>query len=220
MDGETANIFFTDPPYNVDYEGYTAEHLSIQNDSMESDVFAAFLTDAFTAARNVMANDAGAYIFHASSWQIIFEQAMRAAGLEVRNQIIWAKNTFGWGFGRYKFQHEPIFYAHVAGQVDAWYGDKSQSTLWQANKPAASREHPTMKPVELVVRAIHNSSRNGDLVLDPFGGSGTAMIAAEQTSRRAALLELDPHYCDVIVSRYRRFSGLGAVRIPAEAAAE
>src|SRR5258708_10784389 len=99
------------------------------------------------------------YICHSSSWQREFQAALEAAGFAVRCQIIWAKNTFAWGFGRYKFQHEPIFYCHIAGQKDPWYGDKSQSTLWQENKPSANRLHPTMKPVELVERALVNSSK-------------------------------------------------------------
>ena len=122
----------------------------------------------------------------------------RLPGFEVRCQIIWAKNTFAWGFGRYKFQHEPIFYCHVAGQNDPWYGDKSQSTLWQEKKPAANRLHPTMKPVELIERALVNSSKAGDIVLDLFGGSGSTLIACEQTGRKARLMELDPEVlrCD------------------------
>ena len=99
----------------------------------------------------------------------------------MRCQIIWAKNTFAWGFGRYKFQHEPIFYAHVAGQKDAWYGDKSQSTLWQEKKPAANRIHPTAKPIELVERALINSSKAGDIVVDLFGGSGSTLIGVRAT---------------------------------------
>jgi DNA modification methylase len=121
--------------------------------------------------------------------------------------VIWAKNTFAWGFGRYKFRHEPIFYAHVAGQSDAWYGDKSQSTLWEENKPAANRLHPTMKPVELVDRALENSSKPGDVVVDLFGGSGTTLIACERRGRKARLMELDPRYSDVIVQRWQDYTG-------------
>ena len=116
-------------------------------------------------------------------------------GFEVRCQIIWAKNTFAWGFGRYKFRHEPIFYAHVAGQKDPWYGDKSQSTLWEENKPAANRIHPTAKPVELIERALVNSSKAGDIVVDLFGGSGSTLIACERRNRKSRLMEIDPKYC-------------------------
>jgi DNA modification methylase len=136
---------------------------------------------------------------------------MEAAGFEVRCQIIWAKNTFAWGFGRYKFQHEPIFYSHVAGEKDPWYGNKSQSTLGEENKPAANRLHPTMKPVELVERALTNSSKAGDIVLDLFGGSGSTLIGCERQDRKARLMELDPKYADVIVIRYQDYSGKPAI---------
>jgi DNA modification methylase len=147
------------------------------------------------------------YVCHPSSWQREFQGALESSDLEVRCQIIWAKNTFAWGFGRYKFQHEPIFYCHRRGQSDPWYGDKSQSTLWQEKKPAANRLHPTMKPVELIERALANSSKSGDLVLDLFGGSGSTMIACEKMGRSSRLLELDPKYCDVIVNRWQDFTG-------------
>jgi DNA modification methylase len=132
---------------------------------------------------------------------------MEQAGFEVRCQLIWAKNTFAWGFGRYKFQHEPIFYAHVAGASDLWFGDKSQSTLWQENKPAANRVHPTAKPVELVERALINSSKSGAIVSDLFGGSGSTLIACERKGRRARVMEIDPVYCDVIVRRWEQYKG-------------
>ena len=132
---------------------------------------------------------------------------MEAAGFELRCQIIWAKNTFRWGFGRYKFQHEPIFYTHVAGQKDPWYGDKSQSTLWNEKKPAANRIYPTAKPVELVERAIVNRSKAGDLVADFFGGSGSTLIGCERLGRNARLMEIDPKYVDVIIRRWQAFTG-------------
>jgi DNA modification methylase len=148
---------------------------------------------------------------HSSSWQREFQNALEAAGFEVRCQIIWAKNTFAWGFGRYKFRHEPIFYAHVSGQSDAWYGDKSQCTLWEENKPAANRLHPTMKPVGLVERALLNSSKSGDVVVDLFGGSGSTLIACERRGRVARLMELDARYGDVICRRYEEYTGKEAV---------
>jgi DNA modification methylase len=154
---------------------------------------------------------ASVYICHSSSYQREFQNALEDAGFEVRCQIIWSKNTFAWGFGRYKFQHEPIFYGHVAGQKDPWYGDKSQSTLWQEKKPAANRLHPTMKPVELIERALVNSSKSGDLIFDPFGGSGSTMIACEKLGRKSALIELDPKYADVIVQRWEEFTGKQAI---------
>jgi len=149
---------------------------------------------------------ASLYVCHSSSWQRDFQNAIEAAGLEIRCQIIWAKNTFAWGFGRYKFQHEPLFYAHVAGEKDPWYGDKSQSTLWEEKKPSANRLHPTMKPVELIERALLNSSKAGDVVADVFGGSGSTLIAWERRGRAARLMELDPRYADVICQRFQEYS--------------
>lgn len=136
-----------------------------------------------------------------------FQNALEYAGFEVRCQIIWAKNTFAWGFGRYKFRHEPIFYCHVAGQKDPWYGDKSQSTLWEENKPAANRIHPTAKPVELIERALVNSSKAGDIVADLFAGSGSTLIGCERRGRKARLMEIDPKYADCIVQRYQEYTG-------------
>ncbi len=209
--GQQADLVFADPPYNVDYEGYTEEHLKIAGDRMSAEQFRAFLQSAFTSYRAIVKPSASLYICHPSIWQLEFQQALEAAGFAIRCQIIWAKNTFAWGFGRYKFQHEPIFYCHVAGASDAWYGDQSQSTLWQEKKPAANRLHPTMKPVELIERALGNSSRQGNLVVDLFGGSGSTLIACERTRRVAGLMEIDRRYCDVIVRRWQEFSGKEAL---------
>jgi DNA modification methylase len=207
MAGELADLVFTDPPYNVDYTGYTEERLKIKGDRMKPAEFDRFLRKAFGSYRAAVKTGASVYICHASSVQREFQNAIEKAGFQVRCQIIWAKNTFAWGFGRYKFQHEPIFYCHVEGQSDAWYGDKSQSTLWQEKKPAANRLHPTMKPVELIERALHNSSKSDDCVLDLFGGSGSTLIACERRKRSARLMEVDPKYTDVIVKRWQEYTG-------------
>lgn len=201
------DFVFTDPPYNVDYEGYTKQKLTIKGDHMTRAEFLAFLAATFASYKAAVKPGASLYICHPSSMQREFQDAIEAAGFEVRTQIIWAKNTFAWGFGRYKFQHEPIFYAHLKNQKDAWHGDKSQSTLWAANKPSANRLHPTMKPVELIERALENSSRPRQIVLDLFGGSGSTLIACEKTGRRARLMELDPIYTDVIVERWQQYAG-------------
>jgi DNA modification methylase len=206
MSGDSADLVFTDPPYNVDYEGYTEERLKIQSDRMTSQEFGDFLGTTFQVYRGIIKPGASLYICHSSSWQREFQNALEAAGFEVRCQIIWSKNTFAWGFGRYKFQHEPIFYCHVAGQKDAWYGDKSQSTLWAEKKPAANRLHPTMKPVELVERALVNSSKAGDIVVDCFGGAGSTLIACERRDRHARLMELDPKYAQTIVVRWQEYT--------------
>ena len=218
--GQKADMSFTDPPYNVDYQGYTEESLKIQGDKMSPEQFASFLRDAFASYSSSVKPGGSLYVCHPSSSQREFQNALEGAGFQIRCQIIWAKNTFAWGFGRYKFQHEPIFYCHVAGQSDSWYGNKSQSTLWQENKPAANRLHPTMKPVELVERALTNSSKAGDLVLDLFGGAGSTMIACEKTGRNARLMEIDPRYVDVIVKRWQDFTGKQATLAASDATFE
>jgi len=207
MNGAAADLVFTDPPYNVSYEGYTEDRLTIQGDRMTDEQFCKFLATTFGSYRRIVKPGASLYVCHPSSWQREFQNALEGAGFEVRCQIIWAKNTFAWGFSRYKFRHEPIFYAHMAGQSDSWYGDKSQSTLWEENKPAANRLHPTMKPVELVERALLNSSKAGDVIADLFGGSGSTLIACERRGRVARLMEIDPRYADVICQRYQEYSG-------------
>jgi DNA modification methylase len=178
---------------------------------MKPEEFDRFLRDSFARFRAVVKPGASLYVCHASSVQREFQNALEASGFEVRCQIIWAKNHFAWGFGRYKFQHEPMFYCHITGQKDPWYGDKSQSTLWQEKKPAANHLHPTMKPVELIERALLNSSKAGDLVADLFGGSGSSLIACERRGRHARLMELDPRNVDVICRRFQEYSGKAAV---------
>jgi DNA modification methylase len=212
MAGDAADLVFTDPPYNVDYEGYTEDHLKIKGDRMSDLEFNEFLEATFRSYRTIVKLGASLYICHSSSWQREFQNALETSGLEVRCQIIWAKNTFAWGFGRYKFQHEPLFYCHVSGQKDAWYGDKSQSTLWEEKKPAANRIHPTAKPVELIERALLNSSKAGDLVVDMFGGSGSTLIACERRNRESRLMEIDPKYADCIIRRWQEYTGRQGVR--------
>lgn len=211
LGSDAADLVFTDPPYNVDYEGYTEAKLKIKGDRMAPEQFQQFLLSTFTNYRRIVKPGASMYVCHSSSWQREFQNAMETAGFEVRCQIIWAKNTFAWGFGRYKYRHEPLFYCHVADQKDAWYGDKSQSTLWEEKKPAANRIHPTAKPVELVERALVNSSKAGDIVVDLFGGSGSTLIACERRGRKARLTEIDPKYADCIVRRWQDYTGKHAV---------
>jgi DNA modification methylase len=211
MAGAMADLVFSDPPYNVDYTGYTEDKLKIQGDRMSDADFKIFLEASFGSFRAIVKPGASMYVCHASSCQREFQNALESAGFEMRCQIIWAKNTFAWGFGRYKFQHEPIFYCHVSGEKDPWYGDKAQSTLWQENKPVANRLHPTMKSVELIDRALVNSSKSGDVVVDLFGGSGSTLIACERRGRHSRLMETDARYADVIVTRYQQFSGKEAV---------
>ena len=207
MAGEAPDLVFTDPPYNVDYEGYTEDKLKIKGDRMSDGEFRQFLENAFRSYRSIVKPGASLYVCHSSSWQREFQNALEAAGFQIRCQLIWAKNTFAWGFGRYKFQHEPIFYCHITAEKDPWYGDKTQSTLWQEKKPAANRIHPTAKPVELIERALLNSSKAGDIVADLFGGSGSTLIGCERRGRKARLMEIDPKYADCIVRRYQEYTG-------------
>jgi len=211
MAGELADLAFNDPPYNCGYEGYTPDSLTIKNDDLSPEEFDRFLRDSFASLRSIVKADASLYVCHSSSYQREFQNALESAGFKIRCQIIWAKNTFGWGFGRYKFQHEPIFYCHLAGEKDRWYGDKTQSTLWEENKPSANRLHPTMKPVELIERALINSSKIGDIVVDLFGGSGSTLIGCERQGRRARLMEIDPRYADCILRRHQELTGKQAL---------
>ncbi len=160
MAGDTADLVFTDPPYNVDYEGYTEERLKIKGDRMTSQQFQQFLNDTFRSYRSVVKAGASLYVCHSSSWQREFQNSLESADFQVRCQIIWAKNTFAWGFGRYKFQHEPIFYSHVASQKDPWYGDKTQSTLWQEKKPAG-KQNPSNREARRTGRARFGQQQQG-----------------------------------------------------------
>ena len=139
--------------------------------------------------------------------QTAFECAIETAGLAVRCRLVWVKNTFVLTFNRYKQQHEGIFYCHLKDKTDVWYGDINASTAWFEKKPIASREHPTMKPVELIERALVNSSRRGNIVIDFFGGSGSTLIACERMGRKCRMIELMPQYCDVILKRWSAFTG-------------
>jgi DNA modification methylase len=211
MDGDKADLVFSDPPYCVGYQGGTEDKLTIQNDDMPAEDYIKFMDGFFARFREAVKTDASLYICHASQWQLETELSLRRAGFEVRNPIIWAKNCGAFGFARYKFQHEPIFYCHIAGESDNWYGDLTQTTVWHEKKPNANRLHPTMKPVEIVQRALVNSSKPNDLVLDLFLGSGTTLIASHTLDRRCFGMEIDPRYADVIVKRFEDFTGKKAI---------
>jgi DNA modification methylase len=204
--GEQADLVFTDPPYNVAFKGRITK-MEIAGDDVSDSEFVAFLRRTFRAYRGAMKANASIYVCHPHEFQRQFQNAMEMSGFVVRAQLIWAKNVFGGGFSRYRYQHEPIFYGHIDEQKDRWFGGRDQSTLWEFPKPAANRLHPTAKPVELVERAIENSSVAGDVFLDLFGGSGSGLIACERTLRRARLSELDPKYADGIVGRWQSLSG-------------
>lgn len=201
MGGRIADMVFTDPPYNVAYVGKTKDAMKIQNDSMGDGDFYNFLLDFYKNALAVTGEGCPIYVAHDDTEGSNFRNAMRKAGWEYKQSIIWVKNAIVMGRQDYHWQHEPILYGWKPGAAHRWYGERNKSTVWNFNKPQRSDVHPTMKPVELVEHAVQNSSKKGDNILDLFGGSGSTMLAAQRTQRTAFLMELDPHYCDVIVKR-------------------
>lgn len=200
------DLFLTDPPYNVSYEGATSDKLTIKNDSMEDSAFRAFLTDAFIAADMAMKKGASFYIWHADSEGLNFRMAVRNAEWDLRQTIIWNKNSLVLGRQDYQWKHEPCLYGWKSGASHAWYSDRKQTTVVDFDRPSVNAEHPTMKPVGLFSYLIENSSKEGDIVLDLFGGSGTSIIACEQLGRKCYMMELDPHYCDVILARWEKLT--------------
>ncbi len=205
-------LWITDPPYNVAYVGKTAEALKIQNDSMSDTAFRQFLVDAYKAADAAMKPGAVFYVWHADSEGYNFRAAAQDAGWQVRQCLVWNKNSMVMGRQDYQWKHEPCLYGWKEGAAHHWGNDRAQTTVLDFKRPSRNGEHPTMKPVELFAYQIANSSRSGDIVLDSFGGSGTTMIACEQLGRRARLMELDPVYVDVIVRRWQQFTGKKATR--------
>ena len=211
---ELVDMTFTDPPYNVNYANTAKDKMRgknrpILNDNM-GDGFGAFL---LAACQNILNVTKGAvYIAMSSSELDTLQSAFRAAGGKWSTFVIWAKNTFTMGRADYQRQYEPILYGWRDGAEHYWCGARDQGDVWQIKKPHKNDLHPTMKPVELVERAVRNSSKTRDLVLDPFGGSGSSLIACEKSGRRARLIELDPKYVDVIVKRWQDFTGGEATR--------
>ena len=209
LDGGLADLVFTDPPYNVAYEGKTARKLTIANDALGAG-FGAFLEAACRAMIEV--TKGALYICMSSSEIGTLKAAFEEAGGHWSTYLIWSKNAFTLGRSDYQRQYEPILYGWPKGSDHYWCGARDQGDVWQHDRPARNDLHPTMKPVALVERAIRNSSKSRDTVLDPFAGSGTTLMAAEATGRRAALVELDPAYCDVIVKRWQEATGNTAER--------
>jgi DNA modification methylase len=205
MDGQLADQLVTDPPYNVSYKG--SNGLTIQNDNMSDNSFRQFLTDAFIAAVVAMKPGASFYIWHADLEGYNFRGACKDALLQVRQCLIWNKDSLVMGRQDYHWKHEPCLYGWKDGASHLWASDRKQSTIIQCKKPKKNDIHPTMKPVELMEYQILNNTKGSDIVLDLFGGSGSTMIAAEKTSRYSRLMELDPKYCDVIIKRWEDFTG-------------
>ena len=207
-----ADLYITDPPYNVAYVGKTQDAMTIQNDSMADNEFQHFLTSAFNAADKVMKEGAVFYIWHADSEGYNFRKACRDVDWQLRETLIWNKNSLVLGRQDYQWKHEPCLYGWKKGS-HSWYGDRKQTTVIDMDRPTASRLHPTMKPVKLFAYLLSNSSKREDVVLDSFGGSGTSIIACEQLGRKCYMMELDPRYIDVIIARWEKFTGKKAKKI-------
>lgn len=199
MDGKFANLTVTDPPYNVNYEGTAGK---IKNDNMENEAFYNFLLSSFQGMESVMAKDASIYVFHADTEGLNFRKAFSNAGFYLSGTCIWKKQSLVLGRSPYQWQHEPILFGWKKKGKHLWYSDRKQTTIWEFEKPKRNKDHPTMKPVSLVAYPILNSSLTNCIVLDPFGGSGSTLIACEQTDRICHTIELDEKYTDVIVKRY------------------
>lgn len=199
MKGEQANLVVTDPPYNVNYQGTAGK---IKNDNLQNDQFYTFLLSAFTCMEKAMAKDASIYVFHADTEGLNFRKAFDAARFYLSGTCIWKKQSLVLGRSPYQWQHEPCLYGWKKNGKHQWYSDRKQTTIWEFDKPQKNGDHPTMKPVPLIAYPIKNSSMTNCIVLDPFGGSGSTLIACEQTGRICRTIELDEKYCDVIVKRY------------------
>ncbi len=204
MEGRKANLVITDPPYNVNYEGTAGK---IQNDNLTSDAFFDFLFDAFSNIEKVMADDASIYVFHADTEGLNFRKAFDAAGFYLSGCCIWKKPSLVLGRSPYQWIHEPCLFGWKKKGKHQWYSDRRQTTVWEFDKTRKNTDHPTMKPIPLLAYPITNSSMSNTIVLDAFGGSGSTLIACEQTDRICYTIELDEKYADVIVKRYIEQAG-------------
>lgn len=202
MNGKKANTCVTDPPYNVDYTGATKDALKIKNDRLEDGKFYEFLLSAFKNVFEVLDNGGAFYVFHADTEGLNFRKAFKDAEFHLANVCIWVKQSMVLGRSDYQWQHEPVLYGWKPTGSHKWYSDRKQTTIWNFDRPARNADHPTMKPVNLVAYPIKNSSLSNCIVLDPFGGSGSTLIASEQLGRICNTMELDEKYCDVIVKRF------------------
>lgn len=202
MAGRKANLVVTDPPYGVSYE--SSSGLKIKNDSMKADEFYGFLLSAFRSLAESLEPGGSAYIFHADTEGENFRRAFREAGFHLSGTCVWVKDSFVMGRSPYQWQHEPILFGWLKTGNHKWYAGRSEATIWNFAKPKRNADHPTSKPVDLIAYPIRNSSQANGIVLDLFGGSGSTLIAAEQTDRICYMLELDPKYASVILRRYNQ----------------
>lgn len=203
MNGQLADLCVTDPPYNVSYQGDTAEQLTIDNDSMENDTFLVFLRQVFSYMFQVMKPGAGIYVFHADSEGGNFRVAFKQAGFKFAQCCIWAKNSICLGRQDYQWQHEPVLYGWKPGAAHTWNSDRKQTTIWNFDKPLRSAVHPTMKPIALMAYPVGNSSVPGAIVIDFFSGSGSTIMACQQVDRICYAMEIDPRYADATVHRFK-----------------
>lgn len=221
LGGTNIQLYLTDPPYNVAYgydgaatEGHRKDGLVVLNDKMDNDKFEEFLTNAFNAANANMEKGASFYIFHSDGYSYWFRKALiNTVDLELRENLIWVKNSMVLGRQDYQWRHEPCLYGWKKGASHNWFSDRKQTTVMEFDRPTKSVEHPTMKPIPLFAYLIQNSSQEGWNVYDSFGGSGTTVMACEQLDRNGFLMELDPHYCDVIINRWETYTGKKAEKI-------
>lgn len=221
LGGTNIQLYLTDPPYNVAYgyngapaEKHRKDGLVVLNDKMGNDKFEEFLTNAFNAANANMEKGASFYIFHSDGYSYWFRKALlNTVDLEVRENLIWVKNSMTLGRQDYQWRHEPCLYGWKKGASHNWFSDRKQTTVMEFDRPTKSVEHPTMKPIPLFAYLIQNSSQEGWNVYDSFGGSGTTVMACEQLDRNGFLMELDPHYCDVIINRWETYTGKKAEKI-------
>ena len=214
MDGRKANLVLTDPPYNVGFE--SSSGLKIKNDSQKSEQFYNFLLSAFRSIADNLESGGSAYIFHADTEGENFRRAFREAGFHLSGTCIWVKDSFVMGRSPYQWQHEPILYGWLKTGAPKWYAGRSEATIWNFAKPRKNSDHPTSKPLELLAYPIKNSSQANGIVLDPFGGSGSTLIACEQADRICNMLELDEKYASVILRRYAEFKQNGGEDITCE----
>ena len=204
LDDRKANLVVTDPPYNVDVEETAGK---ILNDNMSDGDFYQFLLSMFTQVENHMEDDASIYVFHADTEGLNFRKAFKDAGFYLSGCCIWKKNSLVLGRSSYQWQHEPCLYGWKKKGKHQWFSDRKQTTIWEYDRPKSSKDHPTMKPIQLMAYPIQNSSMRGTIVLDPFLGSGSTLIAADQTGRVCYGIELDEKFVDVIVKRYIEVTG-------------
>lgn len=221
LGGTNIQLYLTDPPYNVAYgyngaptEKHRKDDLVVLNDKMENDKFEEFLTNAFNAANANMEKGASFYIFHSDGYSYWFRKALlNTVDLELRENLIWVKNSMTLGRQDYQWRHEPCLYGWKKGASHNWFSDRKQTTVMEFDRLTKSVEHPTMKPIPLFAYLIQNSSQEGWNVYDSFGGSGTTIMACEQLDRNGFSMELDPHYCDVIINRWETYTGKKAEKI-------